>query len=778
LFIAVDDLRPELGCYGAQGALTPNIDALASRSLVFNRAYCQYPLCSPSRTSVLTGRRPETTRIFDLKTSFRETHPDWVTLPQLFKNNGYTALSIGKIFHGVQGLMSDPASWSAMPSWGKDVAPDPGGLRQKGHGLPYEALDTADENLPDGDVANQVIQALRDNADKPFFLAMGMAKPHLPFVAPKKYWDAERRTSVTLPENSDLPKDAPAFASNLSGELRQYVGMPRQGQIPVDEQIELKTGYLASTAYMDAQVGKVIAELDRLKLSEKTVIVLWGDHGYCLGEHGTWTKHNLWEETARVPLIMYVPSGAGAGRESDALVELVDLYPTLADLCEIPAPAGLEGDSFRPILMNPAAKGKDAAFTSWRKTAPGIGKLEGKSMRTDRYRLTVWQPLKDTSAEPVVELYDHQADPSETVNIAARAENKELVWKLTKQLEACWQTARAGNSLAAKDAARIAPVASGDETITSFTLNGGVRVALQQPGKNDPAVPDHLVFYLLPNGSTIEHGMGRTPEQGLDFRYASQQVAAQTRRVRQLLPDRDITTAYLEANTRSWPAWRREQADPNTPIQEIVEAVRQRVAPGGEATSAAAGQNAENLGTTLTIDLVAHSGGGSFIWGYLNSVETIPDYVEHIVFLDANYSYEDTDRHGEKLLAWLQRAPSHRLIVLAYDDRRITLNGKPVVSDTGGTWRATDRMARYFEKHMALTSGQMNDLQTSAGLGGRLLMARHPNPDNKILHSVMVERNGFVFGVTEGRGRATPPLDLPFAGSAAGEETYRYMLLP
>lgn len=433
LFIAVDDLRPELGCYGAREVRSPQIDALAKEALVFDRAYCQYPLCSPSRISILTGRRPEAAQIFDLKTALRDKHPDWVSLPQLFKNNGYKAISIGKIFHGIEGPMGDPESWSVNPRAGNDVAPDSGGLRHRGHGLPYEALKATDEELPDGDVARMAAEALRENVDKPFFLAVGMAKPHLPFVAPERYWRPLQETSVPLATNGYLPKGAPEFASNLSGELRQYVGVPRQGDIPTTLAAEVKTGYLASVAYMDAQVGKILAELKRLHLDDKTIVVLWGDHGYCLGEHNTWTKHNLWEETAQVPLIIRDPAGRAAGKHSRALVELVDVYPTLTEMCGLKAPSELEGKSLVPLLEKPDGSVKNAAFTTWRKSVPGVGKIVGISMRTDRYRLTIWQTV-DEGREVAVELYDHQTDPEENTNIAGETANKELLSRLKAEL--------------------------------------------------------------------------------------------------------------------------------------------------------------------------------------------------------------------------------------------------------------------------------------------------------------------------------------------------------
>lgn len=303
---------------------------------------------------------------------------------------------------------------------------------------------------------------------------------------------------------------------------------------------------------------------------------------------------------------------------------------------------------------------------------------------------------------------------------------------------------------------RLAPVAAPGEEFTSFTLQPGVRVTLQRPTDAPSSRPPHLVLYLLPNGNTTEQAEGRTSATGVDWHYNIQHIAAQTRRVRELLTTQTVITAVVEADTLSWPAWRKATPNPDARIGELVEEIRQK-----------AGLS------TAPLDLVAHSGGGGFVFGYINSVEAIPDAVEHIVFLDANYNYDDADGHGRKLQDWLRRSLRHELIVLAYDDRKVRINGKPIVSDTGGTWRATDRMTSGLAELGPLTGTHMNALETSSGLGGRLIFARHPNPDAKILHTVLVEKNGFVYGVAHGRA----PLglqDLPHAD----DEAYRRWVLP
>jgi arylsulfatase A-like enzyme len=383
LFIAVDDLRPETGCYGSKLTRSPNIDRLASRGLVFNRAYCQQAVCSPSRSSLLTGRRPDTTRVYDLVTHFRTHIPDVVTLPQHFKEQGYHTQGFGKIYHGGY---DDPKSWT-VPHWtpkAQGYGPEGQALMKKLReeaikkgidltkrqnqlrGLPWEAPDIADNALPDGATADRAIEVLNEVKNKPFFLAVGLLKPHLPFVAPKKYWDLYKREDFKLAANPYPPKGAPAYALQNSGELRNYHGMPKNDDPFTDEQARsLIHGYHAAISYMDAQLGRVLAELDRLKLTDKTVVILWGDHGWQLGEHGMWCKHTNYETSARAPLIIAVPGQKSAGQKSDALVEFVDIYPSLANICGLPKPEGVEGTSFKPLLDDPKRPWKKAAFNQY-----------------------------------------------------------------------------------------------------------------------------------------------------------------------------------------------------------------------------------------------------------------------------------------------------------------------------------------------------------------------------------------------------------------------------
>ncbi|HEX8913596.1 MAG TPA: sulfatase [Humisphaera sp.] len=448
LFVAFDDLRPAIGCFGDPLAKTPNLDRLAARGVAFTRAYCQQAVCSPSRSSLLTGRRPDQTKVWDLKTHFRTALPDVVTLPQLFKQAGYVTEGLGKIYHDGY---DDPPSWSE-PSWKpkargygpggaaalarqqeafKAAGKDPSAARP----LPYESMDAADDALPDGLVANEAVARLkRHKADgKPFFLAVGFLKPHLPFVAPKKYWDLHDPAKFKVPAHRELPTGAPKFAGNNSGELRAYATMPAAGPVSDAEAVNLIHGYYAAASYADAQLGKVLDALDAEGLAGNTVVVVWGDHGWSLGEHGLWCKHTNYEDAARAPLIVAGPGVPARGARCDRLVEFVDVYPTLAELAGVPRPDGLAGTSLAPLLADPAKAWKPAAFSQYPRAIPQKGAGMGYTVRTDRYRLVEWRVKGETAA---VELYDHQADPAETVNLAADPAHAATVKELTAMLAA------------------------------------------------------------------------------------------------------------------------------------------------------------------------------------------------------------------------------------------------------------------------------------------------------------------------------------------------------
>ena len=439
LFIMVDDLRPALGCYGDVLARTPHIDALAQTGTLFRRAYCQQAVCAPSRTSILTGLRPDQTEIWGLKKSFRETMPDAVTLPQYFKNNGYITAQIGKIFH-------DPASHQDSASWSGPVLYNVTG-NVKGHkyildtnlkggkGASTERQPAADCAYIDGKVADASIGVLRQVAGKPFFLAVGFRRPHLPFTAPDKYWQLFDKTNFPFTRQT-RPKNARAIAFHHSQELHGYSDIPQEE--PISEQLarELWQGYYAAVSYTDAQIGKVLAELDRLKLRSNTIIVLLADHGFHLGEQGQWAKSTNFENAVRVPLMIAAP-GISKPARSNAIVELLDLYPTLTELCGLPAREGLQGKSLSTILQNPQAPFKGFALSQFIRPYSALqneGKIQtmGYTLRTDRYRYTEWYPFK-TDSIVARELYDHRNDPGETENIEAQT-SKTLLDSLHNQL--------------------------------------------------------------------------------------------------------------------------------------------------------------------------------------------------------------------------------------------------------------------------------------------------------------------------------------------------------
>jgi arylsulfatase A-like enzyme len=454
LFIAVDDLRTDLGCYGVADVQSPNIDRLAGRGTVFDRAYCQQAVCSPSRTSLLTGLRPDSTRVYNLTTHFRTTVPDVVTLPQHFKNHGYFTRSVGKIYHG--GLddaesWSEPAPRAGRPMYALEenqqlVARKRAAIAGRKFATPsqrynamagpaWESAVVPDNTYSDGSIADTAVEMLREAQGKPFFLAVGFLKPHLPFIAPKKYWDLYERDAVPPARNPFPPQNAPRMALTNWGELRAYAGIPASGPLAEETARTLKHGYYACVSYIDAQIGRLLDELERLNLSERTVIVLWGDHGWKLGEHAAWCKHTNFEDDTHAPLICAAPGQQSPGSHTEALVEFVDIYPSLCELAGLPLPPHLEGTSFAPLLDAPGQVWKDAAFSQYPR-----GRIMGYSMRTDRYRLTRW--LGEDGGEIARELYDHATDPEENVNIAGKRKHAELLDDLSERMQNGWQAVR------------------------------------------------------------------------------------------------------------------------------------------------------------------------------------------------------------------------------------------------------------------------------------------------------------------------------------------------
>ncbi len=446
LFIAVDDLRNELGCYGQSHIISPHIDKLAARGMVFERAYCQQAVCSPSRTSLLTGLRPATTKVTDLRTHFRNTIPAAVTLPQYFRQQGYHTFSMGKIFHN--GL-DDSLSWSE-PSWwpaskGERYVKQENRdrVKNKEKGPAYESADAPDNAYLDGKVAEHAVEALKkvQNSRQPFFMAVGFSKPHLPFAAPRKYWDLYDAADIKLADNPDHPRHMPEIALTNSGEMRAAYTIP-PGVVGDTLARHLRHGYYACVSFVDAQIGKVLTELQRLGLEENTIVILWGDHGFKLGEYREWGKHTNFELDARVPLLLSYPGMKQPGKKTNGIVELIDVYPSLCELAGLPVPDGLEGRSFVPLLESPEKPWKPAAFSQhtrefYKRDQYPNRDVMGYSVRTDRYRFTRWQrgPAGKPGEVIATELYDYQKGPREKVNLAGDPAYAALVREMTVLLE-------------------------------------------------------------------------------------------------------------------------------------------------------------------------------------------------------------------------------------------------------------------------------------------------------------------------------------------------------
>lgn len=479
LFIAVDDLKPLLGCYGNTLVKSPNIDRLAKMATVFNRNYCQQAICGPTRASIMTGTRPDVTKIWNLTTQMRDANPNTVTLPQYLITQGYTTSGIGKIYHPSSAIKGvDPVSWSIpylklkesdfpadlgepangqyqLPETKARMTPEIIAERKKQSkdlaandenpksikGPSTECIDLLDNAYQDGVnalLAKDQIIAL-SKSKKPFFMAVGFSKPHLPFVAPKKYWDLYKREDMPIASFQEHSKNGPLIAYHQSGELRNYLDIPEFATLPADslriglkieKQRELIHGYYAAISYMDAQVGILLNTLESLGTLDNTIIVLWGDHGWHLGDHDLWHKHTNFEEATRAPLIIAGP-GIKAGKTS-SLTEFVDVFPTICDLAGVAIPKNLDGKSLKPLMLNNKSKGKEYSISQYprklkklqlAKTAYTNANMMGYSLRTDQYRYTIWMnnfTSKDTfnvSQVYASEMYDYVKDPLEKVNV-------------------------------------------------------------------------------------------------------------------------------------------------------------------------------------------------------------------------------------------------------------------------------------------------------------------------------------------------------------------------
>jgi arylsulfatase A-like enzyme len=481
LFISVDDLRPDLGAYGNREIHSPHFDQLANEGMVFHQAYCQAAACAPSRASLMTGLRPDSTRVWSLGEEFRETVPNVVTMPQYLSRFGYYTVSLGKIFHN---HMPDSVSWHEP-----DLRPrafntpelvdrdpesfyyDEGNIRELelvrqrrlernpnayaggwAYGRCTEISDGPDDDFYDGAQTELALETLRRIADpdRPFFMALGYYRPHLPFAAPRRYWDLYDREKLSLAPNSFLPKDAPVMAADSNYELTgcydmEFVDHPARFDMPEPLARKLKHGYYASVSYVDACLGRLLKGLRSLGLEDDTVVVVWGDHGYKLGEHNGWTKQTNYTIDTRVPLIIRAPGMPMASHATDRLVELVDLFPSVCELAGVDVPGNMEGMSLVPLLRNPEHPWKDTAFSQYHRR-PGItpdgGRYMGYSMVTPRYHYVEWRhwdnDAKKAGEIAAVELYDLRIDPQENVNLAARPGMEALVARMGAKLQEEW----------------------------------------------------------------------------------------------------------------------------------------------------------------------------------------------------------------------------------------------------------------------------------------------------------------------------------------------------
>ena len=454
LLILVDDLKPSFGAYGEEWVHSPNLDRLAARGMRFDRAYCNQAVCAPSRNNLLVGSRSTSLGIYNLGTHFRKAVPDATTLPQYFQQNGWHSAGIGKVFHIGHGNTNDEHSWSVpfhpdkvidyvlKESTGGQLTREEayfsnqqlGQNKSLPRGAAWEKADVEDGAYADGRIAAEGIKRLQDykSSNQPFFLALGFTKPHLPFCAPTKYWDLYDPAKLPLPTNTTPPEGAPKYAGKTLGELNQYKPVPQSPPLTEEMHRTLVHGYYASLSYMDAQIGRVLDELDRLHLHEDTIIALWGDHGYHFGDLGAWTKHTNYEQANRIPILVVAPGVAEPGTSTKALIETVDIFPTLtklAGLAPLKGPQPMDGKSLVPLLKDPSATIRNHASHVF----PKGGRL-GRAIRTDRYRMVEWKSIKNPKAEAEYELYDYEKDPLERKNLAGKRP------KVMKQLKAILAT--------------------------------------------------------------------------------------------------------------------------------------------------------------------------------------------------------------------------------------------------------------------------------------------------------------------------------------------------
>ncbi|MDF1851490.1 MAG: sulfatase-like hydrolase/transferase [Verrucomicrobiales bacterium] len=523
LMLLVDDLKPALGAYGDDTAKTPHLDALADQGMRFDLAYCNQAVCAPSRFTLMLGSHSTSTGLYGLGSSLRDVLPEAVTLPQYFAKHGYRTESLGKVFHVGHGNLGDPESFS-VPHFKEKVIEyvDPastqggkltreeafftnqrlGEVNSLPRGAAYEMPDVPDEAYADGRVAAETSKRLeaakqrRERDGTPFFIVSGFARPHLPFSAPKKYWDLYDPEELPMPEREDLPDGAPGVAGKRGGEIRNYFPVPDKGdpaQISEEVKRSLIHGYYASTSYVDAQIGKVLSRLEELGLSENTIVVLWGDHGFHLGDLGIWTKHTNYEQANRIPLVIQAPGVSKSGSSTRQPAESVDLFPTLVELAGLPEPdvvQPIDGVSLVPVLKDPEARVRDHAFHAYPK-----GKM-GRAIRTERYRLVEWKSPGADPSTAEVELYDYEIDPLESKNLAE--EKPKVVAELLEKLSAYPEAVSRSRNKAPKKSPTTEAAAERDVSLDPKIADRPIRVLVEAKA------PDPHGVVLAQGGK--EHG--------------------------------------------------------------------------------------------------------------------------------------------------------------------------------------------------------------------------------------------------------------------------------
>lgn len=456
LLILVDDLKPTIGGYGDTHATTPNLDELITRGMRFDAAYCNQAVCAPSRFTLMLGSHSTSTGLYGLGSQLREMLPDAVTMPQHFAKHGYRTESLGKVFHVGHGNLGDSQSFMVPHFKDKVIEyldPDStaggqltreealftnqklGQIRSLPRGAAFESPVADDIDYADGRVATETVKRLREAVRRrkqdgtPFFIAAGFVRPHLPFSVPQRYWDMHDADSLPMPMHESLPEGAPAVAGKRGGEIAAYEPVPTSGEFSPELKQNLIHGYYASVSYVDAQIGRVMNAVDELGLDENTIIVLWGDHGFHLGDHGIWTKHTNYEQATRIPILFVVPGVAKPGSSTGQPAETVDIFPTLAELAGLPRPQGpqpIDGVSLVPVLQDANHRVRDHVFHAYPR------KKLGRAIRTERYRLVEWRSFDVGETEAEYELYDYQSDPHETQNLASV--HPDIVKALQKKL--------------------------------------------------------------------------------------------------------------------------------------------------------------------------------------------------------------------------------------------------------------------------------------------------------------------------------------------------------